>query len=111
MRNFLMIILVVIVFFGIAFYDTHKRENSFCKEYYNMEINGIVDSVFKDRSKKESPRVFLKGDATSYAIYAYDAWEFVKCGDSLVKDQKSYKFTVYRHGDYPQIFFYTDCDK
>lgn len=110
MKRALGIICVVIVFFGIASYDTCQRERKFCNDYYILQINGIVDSVFKDKSRKESPRVFLKGDVNSYPIYAYKAWQYLHPGDTLVKEKGSYKFGVHRPGAYPEYFNYTGCD-
>ncbi|WP_129020009.1 hypothetical protein [Edaphocola flava] len=110
MKRALITISIVIAFFGIAFYDTHLKGQHFCREYYNLPMSGVVDSVFRDKENKESPRIFLRGEGIPYTIYAYEAWQYLHPGDTLVKEVGSFRFKVNRPGTYPEYFHYNGCD-
>lgn len=73
-----------------------------------MSIVGVLKYKFIDSTDRVSPKIkFVNGDV--FPMSAYEMYDDLQPGDSIIKEAGSLKYILKRKGQEPKIY-YPKCD-
>ena len=101
---------IFFVLFLIAFfiYAILIEDEKWCAQYnesiYKDEYNGVVKRTYLDSSEHLYPTIILKNEREIHFGQIPEILDLVSVGDSIIKENESYKLKIIRNKKITRIF-------